>query len=377
MITTVTGNSPQEINTSLFSIESNINEQTKLLNSKIKEVNNAVAEINKILKGINKDAGVVSVNGKQGIVELTASDVGALPDTTVIPSPQVPSDWNATEGVSRILNKPNLATVATSGRYSDLSNKPKLSMVAITGDYDDLNNKPNVVFNNTDIPEGSGNLSETANVHKVTTYRNGFTIPYQMDNTNDGGILRVRGTTENNCVFEIGTWDDSGDGETIQFNYYPTTSKETPTHSVSVPKKSGTIALTNDIPTNTSQLTNDSGFVTSSGRVANATYADTFSANYISHITPAQAAAMTDGNRSWPLVYGKDYLQSVTVTWDDYGSHSFPAGAAGYFFPGYGSNGGTLVLVCYPSDRMLYNVWIDSNRWSGWHYVDLSPITYS
>ena len=292
MITTVTGNSPQEINTSLFGIENNINEQAKLLNSKIKEVNDAIAKINKILKGINKDAGVVSVNGKQGIVELTASDVGALPDTTVIPSPQVPSDWDATEGVSRILNRPNLAEVATSGRYSDLRNKPKLSTVATSGSYNDLSNKPNL-----------------------------------------------------STVATSGNYND--------LNNKPT------------------------IPTNTSQLTNDSGFVTSSGRVAYATYADTFSANYISLITPAQAAAMTDGNRSWPLRYGKDYLQSVTVTWDDYGSHSFPAGAAGYFFPGYGSNGGTLVLVNYPSNRMLYNVWIDSERWSGWHYVDLSPITYS
>lgn len=114
-----------------------------------------------------------------------------------------------------------------------------------------------------DVPEGSGNLAATATAHKITTYRNGLTIPYQMDNTNDGGLIRVRGTSEDNCIFELGTWDDSGDGETIQFNYYPTTSKDTPTHSVSVPKKSGTIALTSDVPTKTSELTNDSGFITS------------------------------------------------------------------------------------------------------------------
>ena len=101
---------------------------------------------------------------------------------------------------------------------------------------------------NTDIPEGAANLNAAATAHKVTAYRNGFTIPYQMDNTNDGGMLRVRGTSESNCILELGTWDDSGGGETIQFNYYPSTSQVTPTHSVSVPKKSGTIALTSDIP---------------------------------------------------------------------------------------------------------------------------------
>ena len=132
------------------------------------------------------------------------------------------------------------------------------------------NTPKNVVNIDTDIPEGSGNLSTTATAHKITTYRNGFTIPYQMDNTDDGGMLRVRGTSEDNCILELSTWDDSGSGETIQFNYYPTTSKDTPTHSVSVPKKSGIIALISDILTKTSQLTNDSGFITASATVANA-----------------------------------------------------------------------------------------------------------
>lgn len=97
------------------------------------------------------------------------------------------------------------------------------------------------------MPEGSGNLSATTSTHKMTFYRNGLSIPYQMDNANDGGILRCRGTSESSTILELGTWDDSGDGETIQFNYYPTTSQITPTHSVTVPKKSGTIALTSDI----------------------------------------------------------------------------------------------------------------------------------
>lgn len=38
----------------------------------------------------------------------------------------VQSDWNATSGLAQILNKPTLATVATSGSYNDLSNKPTI-----------------------------------------------------------------------------------------------------------------------------------------------------------------------------------------------------------------------------------------------------------
>ena len=102
------------------------------------------------------------------------------------------------------------------------------------------------VFNNNDMPEGSANLSATTTAHKLTLYRNGLSIPYQMDNANDGGILRWRGNSESNTIFELATWDDYGTGETIQFNYYPTTSQATPTYSVTVPKKTGTILLTTD-----------------------------------------------------------------------------------------------------------------------------------
>lgn len=38
----------------------------------------------------------------------------------------VNADWNATEGDAFILNKPTLATVATSGSYNDLTNKPTI-----------------------------------------------------------------------------------------------------------------------------------------------------------------------------------------------------------------------------------------------------------
>lgn len=70
-----------------------------------------------------------------------------------IPAAQVQSDWDATSGVAEILNKPNLARVATSGSYDDLDNKPNLSIyaessslatVATSGDYGDLSNKPTI-----------------------------------------------------------------------------------------------------------------------------------------------------------------------------------------------------------------------------------------
>ena len=41
----------------------------------------------------------------------TAAEVGALPDTTVIPAAQVNADWDAASGVAQILNKPSIPNV--------------------------------------------------------------------------------------------------------------------------------------------------------------------------------------------------------------------------------------------------------------------------
>lgn len=75
MVTTVTDNSPQSINTSLFAMDSEIQKVKKIAES-----------FDEKLSGIDMETGVLSVNGKQGVVELTASDVDALPSSTVIPT---------------------------------------------------------------------------------------------------------------------------------------------------------------------------------------------------------------------------------------------------------------------------------------------------
>lgn len=49
----------------------------------------------------------------------------------------VNADWNATEGDAFILNKPTLATVATSGSYNDLTGKPTIPTVDVNKKYVD------------------------------------------------------------------------------------------------------------------------------------------------------------------------------------------------------------------------------------------------
>lgn len=52
-----------------------------------------------------------------------SGDYNDLSNRPSIPAAQVQSNWNATTGMGAILNKPNLAAVATSGDYNDLTNK--------------------------------------------------------------------------------------------------------------------------------------------------------------------------------------------------------------------------------------------------------------
>ena len=75
-------------------------------------------------------APVTSVAGKTGAVTLVAGDISGL--ATV-----------ATTGAySDLTGTPTLATVATTGAYSDLSGTPSLATVATTGAYSDLTGTP-------------------------------------------------------------------------------------------------------------------------------------------------------------------------------------------------------------------------------------------
>lgn len=74
----------------------------------------------------------VIINNKEadntGVITLSASDVGALPSSTVIPDAQIQSDWNqtTTTALDYIKNKPTIPTVPTnlSSFTDDLGSSP-------------------------------------------------------------------------------------------------------------------------------------------------------------------------------------------------------------------------------------------------------------
>lgn len=139
----------------------------------------------------------------------------------------VQSDWNQTTTTADdyIKNKPSLATVATSGSYSDLSNKPTIPTVN--------NATLTIQKNGTTVGTFTANASSnvTANI----------SVPTKVsDLTNDSGF--ITGYTETDPT--VPSWAKAS---------------TKPSYTAS---EVGALPSTTQIPSKTSDLTNDSGFIT-------------------------------------------------------------------------------------------------------------------
>jgi len=76
----------------------------------------------------------------------------------------VNADWNATSGDAQILNKPGLATVATSGSYTDLTNKPTIPAAQIQSDWTQANTSAlDYIKNKPTIPSAITQTSQLTN----------------------------------------------------------------------------------------------------------------------------------------------------------------------------------------------------------------------
>ena len=120
----------------------------------------------------NSNSGLSQILNKPSLSTVaTTGSYNDLSNKPTIPAAQVNSDWNSNSGVSQILNKPTLATVATSGDYSDLNNKPTFATVATSGSYNDLSNKPTIPAAqvNSDWNSSSG-VSEILNKPDLSVY---------------------------------------------------------------------------------------------------------------------------------------------------------------------------------------------------------------
>ena len=173
------------------------------------------------VSAFTNDAGYTTFDG----------DYNSLTNKPTIPAAQVNSDWNANSGVSQILNKPSLATVATSGNYNDLTNKPTIPATPVQSDWSQTDSTAlDYIKNKPTVPSGQiqsdWNQTNTSSVDYIKNKPNLFSGDYN-DLTNKPSLATVATS---------GDYDDLENKPTIPV-----------------------------VPTNVSAFTNDAGYSTFSG----------------------------------------------------------------------------------------------------------------
>lgn len=232
-------------------------------------------------------------------ITLTAADVNALPSSTVIPAAQIQSDWNQSNTSSKdfIKNKPTIPTVPSNvsaftndagylTEHQDISGKANsedLATVAFSGDYEDLGNTPTI----PDVPEWA--MSSTKPSYTVSEIDGA-----QEELVSGTNIKTINGTSvlgSGNITIQGGGGGDVNVIESITFNgsAVPVDASKNAAIAYSAPVTSvngNTGAVTISVPTKVSDLTNDSGFITSYTEID-----PVFSASAAASITSADITA--------------------------------------------------------------------------------------
>lgn len=146
--------------------------------------------------------GTGSVNGWDTLSSQVSTNTSKLATIESGAEVNVQSNWNQTNtnADDYIKNKPTLATVATTGAYSDLSGTPTLATVATSGSYTDLSNKPTIptVNNGTLTIKKNGTQVATFTANQSGSATADITVPTKTsDITNDSGFL-----TASSSVFD-------------------------------------------------------------------------------------------------------------------------------------------------------------------------------
>ena len=145
--------------------------------------------VNKLTKA-QYDAATKSPTEFYAVTDATIS-YNDLSDKPTIPAAQVNSDWSSNSGVSQILNKPNLATVATSGSYNDLLNKPTIPAAQVNSDWN-ANSGVAQILNKPTIP--------TVNDATLTITQNGTTVGTFTANQGSNATVALTDTTYSDFV---------------------------------------------------------------------------------------------------------------------------------------------------------------------------------
>ena len=149
---------------------------------------------------IDSTDAVTSVAGRTGAVVLSSSDISGL--ATV-----------ATSGAySDLSGTPTLATVATTGAYSDLSGTPSLATVATTGAYSDLSGTPTLA---TVATTGAySDLTGTPTLGTAAAEDVGIAAGNVVQLNGSAQLPAVDGSLLTNVSASVAALDDVGDVDT-------------------------------------------------------------------------------------------------------------------------------------------------------------------
>jgi len=209
------------------------------------------------------------------------SDYVQFTDLSTVATSGNYNDLTNKPDLSNYMTASQLSTVATSGNYNDLTNKPTLSTVATSGDYNDLINKPSIageqlqsdwaqtdttakdyIKNKPTIPAAQiqSNWTQTNTTAKdyiknkpdLSNYATNSSLSSKQDTLVSGTNIK---TINGSSILGSGNLTISGSGgdtnviETIAVN------------NVNQTVTNKRVNIT--VPTNTNQLTNGAGFLTS------------------------------------------------------------------------------------------------------------------
>lgn len=196
---------------------------------------------------------VTSVNSKTGAVSLTASDVGALASNTTYVS----------------------TVTTTAGTHSAISSKSGAVSFNVPTKTSHLTNDSGFITTDSDQKLALSNVStETTGTtrYPIIAANSTSAATRQYDSTGFSYTCLSGGTGTGNATLTLGNNTATGtsgnkQGKLIIYGStaYAHTIQGAPTaaRTLTLPNNTGTIALTDDIPTKVSDLTNDSGFITS------------------------------------------------------------------------------------------------------------------
>lgn len=274
----------------------------------------------------NASSGVAEILNKPNLSTVaTTGDYNDLSNKPSIPAAQVNADWNSSSGVSEILNKPSLAAVATSGDYSDLSNTPSIPTATsdltndsgyitlsdvpaqVQSDWNEsdqndpayIQNKPTIPAAqvNADWNSSSGvseilnkpNLATVATTGSYSDLSNTPSIPTATsDLQNDSGFI-----TLSDVPAQVQSdWAESDTTDPAYIENKPTIKQVVAGSNITITETANNfeIAMNTPIPSATSDLTNDSGFITLSDLPAEEVAVLTYGTSTLSDYTAAVQA---------------------------------------------------------------------------------------